>query len=100
MLVVWSHDVVFSRVVYQFGIFGRYSAGISPVLPIPYRRKTRSVPFGIKKGAVAPFFLKRGAMAPFLRSSNPLLEKRGEERGERYKKGGTIPTEIPKIQQI
>jgi len=31
-----------------------------------------------------PFFLKRGAMAPFLRSSR----KRGEERGEVYKKGG------------
>jgi len=27
-----------TRVVYQFGIFGRYSVGISPVLPIPYRR--------------------------------------------------------------
>ena len=79
---------VATRVVYQFGIFGRYSVGISPVLPIPYRRKTRSVHFGIKKGAVAPFFLKRGAMAPFLRSSNPLLEKKGEERGEVYEKGG------------
>jgi len=44
--------------------------------------------FGIKKGAEAPFVLKRGAMAPFLRSSNPLLEKKGEERGEVYKKGG------------
>jgi len=42
---------------------------------------------------VAPFFLKRGVMPPFLRSSNPLLEKRGEERGEVYEKGGTIPTE-------
>jgi len=41
------------------------------------RRKTRSVHFGIEKGAVPPFFLKRGATAPFLR-----LEKRGEERGE------------------
>jgi len=40
---------------------------------------------------VAPFFLKRGAMPPYLRSSNPLLEKRGEERGEVYKKGGKDP---------
>jgi hypothetical protein len=60
-----------ARVVYRFGIFGRYSVGISPVLPIPYRRKTRPAHFGIKKGAVPPLFLKRGAMAPFLRSSNP-----------------------------
>jgi len=36
---------------------------------------------------VAPFFLKRGAMAPFL-GAHPLLEKRGEERGEVYEKGG------------
>jgi len=73
---------------YCLGIFGRYSVGISPVLPIPYRRKTWSVHFGIEKGPLPPFFLKRGAMAPFLRSSNPLLDKRGEERGEVYKKGG------------
>jgi len=78
-------EKVDTRVVYQFGIFGRYSVGISPVLPIPYRRKTRSVHFGIKKGAMPPFFLKRGAMAPFLRSPTPLLEKRGEKRGEIYK---------------
>jgi hypothetical protein len=37
---------------------------------------------------MAPFFLKRGATAPFLRIPNPLLEKRGEEKGEVYKKGG------------
>ena len=35
-----------------------------------------------------PFFLKRGAMAPFLRRSTPFWKKRGEERGEVYKKGG------------
>jgi len=47
--------------------------------------------FGIKKGAVSPFFLKRGATAPFLRSYNPLLEKRWEERGDVYEKGGNDP---------
>jgi hypothetical protein len=62
---------MFIRVVYRFGIFGRYSVGISRYLPYRYRRKTRSVQFGIKKGAVPPFFLKRGAMAPFLRRSTP-----------------------------
>jgi len=47
-----------------------------------------------------PFFLKRGAMAPFLRSPLSLLEKGGRKGGKYTKKGGTIPTEIPKIQQI
>jgi hypothetical protein len=37
-----------------------------------------------------PFFLKRGAVAPFLRSSAPLLRKKG---GNDTKQGGTIPTE-------
>jgi len=41
-----------------------------------------------KRGQCPPFSSKEGAMAPFLRSSYPLLEKRGEERGEVYKKGG------------
>jgi len=83
-----SKNGQFCRVVYRFGIFGRYSVGISRYLPYRYRRKTRSVHFGIKKGAVPPFFLKRGAMAPFLRRSTPFWKKRGEERGEVYKKGG------------
>jgi len=65
-----------------------------------YRWKTRSVHFGVKKGAVSPFFLKRGAMAPFLRRPTPLLDKGGWKGGNYTKKGGTIPTEIPKIQQI
>ena len=95
-----SCGVVVSRVVYQFGIFGRYSVGISPVLPIPYQRKTRLVHFGIKKGAVPPFFLRRGAMAPFLRTPTPFWKKGGKKGGKYTKKGGTIPTEIPKIQQI
>jgi hypothetical protein len=38
-------------------------------------------------------------MAPFLRSSTPFLEKGGRKGGKYTKKGGTIPTEIPKIQQ-
>jgi hypothetical protein len=75
------------RVVYRFGIFGRYSVGISWYLPYRYRRKTRLVHFGIKKGAVPPFFLKRGAMAPFLRSS-PFGKKGGRKGGKYTKKGG------------
>jgi len=73
----------FSRVVYRFGIFGRYSVGISRYLPYRYRRKIRLVHFGIKKGAVPPFFLKRGAMAPFLRSSTPFWKKGGRKGGFR-----------------
>ena len=67
------HHLPKTRVVYRFGIFGRYSVGISRYLPYRYRRKIRSVHFGIKKGAVPPFLLKRGAMAPFLRI-HPLLD--------------------------
>jgi hypothetical protein len=88
------------RVVYRFGIFGRYSVGISRYLPYRYRRKIRSVHFGIKKGAVPPFFLKRGATAPFLRSSATFWKKGGRKGGKYTKRGGSIPTEIPKIQQI
>ena len=77
-----------TRVVYRFGIFGRYSVGISRYLPYRYRRKIRSVHFGIKKGAVPPFFLKRGAMAPFLRSSTPFWKKGGRKGGKYTKKGG------------
>ena len=56
--------------------------------------------FRYRKGGSAPLFPQKGGNGPLFESSNPLLEKRGEERGEVYKKGGTIPTEIPKIQQI
>ncbi len=37
-----------------------------------------------KRGQLPPFFNKRGAMAPFLRSTSPLLMKKGGED----KKGG------------
>ena len=99
-----------SRVVSRIGIFGRYSVGISWYLPYRYRRKTRSVHFGIKKGAVPPFFLKRGAMAPFLRAPTPFWKKKGggkggiiRKRGERYRpkyrkssKSDTSKIPIPK----
>jgi hypothetical protein len=90
---IWATSLsTFTRVVYRFGIFGQYSVGISWYLPYRYRRKIRSVHFGIKKGAVPPFFLKRGGMAPFLRSLTPFRKKRGEGReegrGEVYRKGG------------
>ena len=68
-----------------------FSVGIRSVFLGIYHTDTEGklgVHFGIKKGAVTPFFLKRGAMAPFLRSSTPFWKKRGEERGEVYKKGG------------
>jgi len=79
-----------TRVVYRFGIFGRYSVGISRYLPYRYRRIIWSVHFGIKKGAVPPFFPKRGAMAPFLRSSTPFWKKGGRKGGKYTKKGGSI----------
>jgi hypothetical protein len=83
-----------NRVVYRFGIFGRYSVGISRYLPYRYRRKTRSVHFGIKKGAVPPFFLKRGAMAPFLRSSPPFGKKGGGKGGIDTDRNTENPTNL------
>jgi hypothetical protein len=50
-----------------------------------YRRKTRSVQFGIKKGAIAPFFPQKGGNGPLFKELCPPFE---EKRGERYKKGG------------
>ena len=99
-IYISDYPCIFSRVVYRFGIFGRYSVGISRYLPYRYRRKIRSVHFAIKKGAVPPFFLKRGSTAPFLRSSTPFWKKGGRKGGKYTKRGGSIPTEIPKIQQI
>ncbi len=46
-------------------------------LPNRYRRKTRSVHFGIIVLAGTPFFLERGVMAPFLRGPAPFLRKKG-----------------------
>ncbi len=66
-----------TRVVYRIGIFWSILVSISWYLPYQYRRKTRSVHSGIKKGQLPPFSSKRGAMAP------PFEEKRGEQ----YKKG-------------
>ncbi len=67
----------FVRVVNRFGIFGWYFVGISWYLPNQYRRKTRSLHFGIIILAGTPFFLKRGVMAPFFRGPAPVLWKIG-----------------------
>ncbi len=76
-----------TRVVYRIGIFRSVSVGISRYLPYRYRRKSRSVHFGIiflvgnpislKKGAKAPFLRKKGALAPFLIQPAPLFRKKG-----------------------
>ncbi len=92
-----ENDAITSRVVYQIGIFWSVSVGISRYLPYRYQQKTRSVQFGIKKGAIAPFFPQKGSNGPLFKELCPPFE---EKRGERYKKGGMIPTEIPKAQQI
>jgi hypothetical protein len=67
----------FCRVEDRFGIFGRYSVGISWYLPNQYRRKTWSVHFGIIFLEGTPFFFKGGVMAPFLRGPAPILRKKG-----------------------
>ncbi len=80
-----SNTINFSRVAYQIGIFRSVSVGISRYLPYQYRRKTRSVHFGIKKGAIAPFFPQKGGNGPLFDEDSPPFE---ENRGERYEKGG------------
>ncbi len=76
---------VLSRVAYWVGIFRSVSVGISRYLPYRYRRKTRSVHFGIKKGAIAPFFPQKGGNSPLFDEDSPPFK---EKRGERYEKGG------------
>jgi hypothetical protein len=66
-----------TRVGYRFGFFCWYSVGISWFLPNRYRRKTRSVHFGIIILAGTPFFLKRGVTAYFFRGPAPILRKKG-----------------------
>ncbi len=70
-------DTLGTRVVYRFGIFCRYSVGISQYLPNRYRRKTRSVHFGIIIMAGTPFFSKGGSRPPFLGAQPPFWGKKG-----------------------
>jgi len=80
-----------------------FSVGIRSVFLGIYHTDTEGK-FGryisVSKRGQSPFFLKRGAMAPFLRSSTPFWKKGGGKGGSIQKRGGSIPTEIPKIQQI
>ncbi len=88
--------------LYQIGIFRSVSVGISWYLPYWYRRKSRSVhfgiiflagtPFSLKRGHWPPFWVKKGAPAPFLTQPAPLLRKKGVPAKL------VIPTEIPTAQ--
>ncbi len=62
----------FIRVVYQFGIFGRYLVGISWYLLNQYRRKTRYISvlfFGGKH-----FFPQKGGHGPLFEGPSPHFE--------------------------
>jgi len=67
-----------------WSVFGRYFSGITNTIP----KKNSVVTFRYQKGGSAPLFPQKGGNGPLFEDSNPLLEKRGEERGEVYKKGG------------
>jgi hypothetical protein len=80
-----------TRVVYQIGIFRSVSVGISRYLPYRYRRKSRSVHFGIiffggnpfipQKGGTGPLFEEKGGTCPlFDTASPPFLEKRSSRQ--------------------
>jgi hypothetical protein len=77
LLAYLEYNTVVARVVYRFGIFGRYLVGISWYLLNPYQRKTWSVHVGIIILVGTPFFLERGVMAPFFRGPAPILRKKG-----------------------
>ncbi len=90
--------------VEQMGhIVSVFSVGIRSVF-LPYYQYHTEGKLGryisVPKGGSGPLFPQKGGNGPLFEELPPLLEKRGEERGEVYKKGGTIPTGIPKIQQI
>ncbi len=53
-----------------------------------------------KRGQCPPFSSKGGQRPPFWEDQPPFGKKGGRKGGTYTKKGGTIPTEIPKIQQI
>ena len=53
-----------------------------------------------QKGGSGPLFPQKGGNGPLFEKLQPLLEKGGRKGGKYTKKGETIPTEIPKIQQI
>ena len=55
-------------------------------IPIPKENLVST--FRYQKGGSAPLFPQKGGNGPLFEKLNPLLEKRGEERGEVYKKGG------------
>ena len=57
--------------------------------------------FEYQKGGSAPLFPQMGGNGPLFEEPHPPFGKKGGGKGGEYtKKGGTIPTEIPEIQQI
>jgi len=84
-------------------IIAVFSVGIRSVFLRYYQYQTKENSVGTfrnQKGGSGPLFPQKGGNGPLFEELQPLLEKRGEERGKYAKKGGMIPTEIPKIQQI
>ncbi len=73
----------------ESGFFGRYRSVFFGIYHTDTDGKLGRYNSVSKSWQLPPKFLKRGAMAPFLRSSAPLLTKKG---GNDTKKGGTIPT--------
>ena len=69
---------------YFRSVFGRYFS----VFTIPIPKENSVGTFRYKKGGSAPLFPQKGGNGPLFEKLDPLLEKRGEERGEVYKKGG------------
>jgi len=115
--------IAFFKVVYQIGIFRSVSVGISRYYQYQYQRISRSVIFGIKTLAGAPqkiggspLFPKKGGPRPPFCTLRPPFEEKKEFSWIFSKKEfprilkkvfppklnvqQSIPTEIPKAQQI
>ena len=86
-MYLWLDDNIKCRVIpirYFRSVFGRYFS----VFTIPIPKENSVGTFRYQKGGSAPLFPQKGGNGPLFEDSNPLLEKRGEERGEVYIKGG------------
>jgi len=77
-----------------------FLVGIRSVFLRYYQYHTGGSTFRSQKRGSAPRFPQRGARCPFSRSPSPFWKKGGRKGGHYTKKGWTILTEIPKIQQI
>ena len=78
-----------------------FLVGIRSVFLRYYQYHTEGKLGRYQKGGNGPLFPQKGGNGPLFEELQPPFGKKGGGKGGEYtKKGGTIPTAIPKIQQI